>query len=303
MSLLGGDLTTPQRVANWMANAPVLPSTVLAQLIGSMSRLINNKLNRGSLASQVFSRTFDGVGNMQIVLPDYPVTNIISLQVGQTLIPPSILPAPSQTQPAGSNPGYGFRYIPWGGDLPGAPTTLEFAGGWFWTGPQNIKVTYQAGYLVAAEPWTVPTGAGPTITVLQQQGIWCRDNGVVYASSGVALTPVTTLTAAGQYIAPVDAQPGVYTFGVADANANVLISYSFVPADLEEAAIQMVVERYSYRTRVGEISKSLGGQETVRFMRGSSGYPWSTTGSLPPEVMDLVWPYVSVLYPNIGAPL
>jgi hypothetical protein len=130
------------------------------------------------------------------------------------------------------------------------------------------------------------------VTVAQEQGIWCKDNGVMYAD-GTALMPVASITAAGQYIPPVDSAPGVYTFGVADADASVLISYSFIPADLEEACNQMVAERFSYRSRVGDISKSLGGQETVRFMRGG----------LPPEVHAMIAPYVNVVYPAIGAPL
>jgi hypothetical protein len=65
----------------------------------------------------------------------------------------------------------------------------------------------------------------------------------------------------------------------------------------------MVVERYSYRGRVGDISKSLGGQETIRYMRGNSGRPWNTSSSLPPEVMDMIQPYISVLPPTIGSPL
>jgi hypothetical protein len=83
----------------------------------------------------------------------------------------------------------------------------------------------------------------------------------------------------------------------------ILLSYSFVPADLEEATIQMVAERYAYRSRIGEIMKSLGGQETIRYQRGAMGPPWSYENSLPPEVNDLISPYVSVLPPVIGAPV
>jgi hypothetical protein len=187
--------------------------------------------------------------------------------------------------------------------LPGENAVLEFVGGYFYTRSQNVKVTYQAGYLISNEAVTVPAVTPWQLTVQQPLGIWSRDNGVVYASTGVALRPVTVITAAGQYIPPPDTNPGLYTFGTADASANLLISYSFIPADLEEACIQMIAERYSYRGRIGEISKSLGGQETIRFMRGGSGPPWGRTSSLPPEIMDLIWPYVNVVMPNIGAPV
>ena len=287
-----------------MASAPVLPSPVLSQLVTSMTALVYSKLNRSRLYSQTFTRTADGVGTAQLVLPDYPVTSVVSLQQGAALIPPAGLPSPTAGYELGVSPGYGYRLIPWAGNLPGEPSVIELLNGFFWVAPQNIKVTYVAGYLISKEAQTVPASPGPyTITVTQPQGIWCRDNGVVYAATGVALTPVLTLTGAGQYIVGPDSTPGLYTFDAADAGAALLVSYSFVPADLEEAVIQMVAERYAYRTRVGDISKSLGGQETMRFFRGNSGKPWSGMASLPPEVMDLIWPYVAVTPPLIGAPV
>jgi hypothetical protein len=302
MTLAAGDLTTQERVQTWMATGPAVPSPIIAQLITSMTALIYSKLNRARVYSRTFIRTFDGVGNMQLVLPDYPVTSVIAVQQGQVVIPPSVQPMPNQLQPQGTWLGYGYRLIPWDGNLPGENAVLEYVGGTFYVAPQNVKVTYQAGYLISQEPWTIPSATPWRVTVLQEQGIWSRDNGVAY-TDGTLLTPVAASPGIGQYIPPPDATPGVYTFSEADTDANVLISYSFIPAALEEATIQMVAERYSYRSRVGEISKSLGGQETVRFMRGNSGRPWSSTSSLPPEVMDMIWPYVSVVYPNVGAPL
>ena len=302
MSLLGGDLTTPQRAANWLASPPTLPSPILSQLIGSMTSLIYSKLNRARTYSQTFVRTFDGVGNMQVLLPDYPVTSVVSLQVGQCVVPQSVLPAPGVAQPQGTCPGYGWRLIPWSGNLPGDNAMLEFQGGYFPVGAQNCKITYVAGYLVQNEPWTVPSTGPYTVTVLQQQGIWCRDNGVTYAASGIALVPVTALTGPGQYIVGPDSTPGLYTFDSADAGEAILISYSFIPAVLEEATIQMVAERMAYRSRVGDISKSLGGQETVRFMRGGGGGPYTLAG-LPPEVIDMISDYISVVPPFIGAPV
>ena len=291
MGLLSGDLTTQQRVVTWMGTGPTQPSAILTQLISSMTQMIYSRLSRSRVYSQTFVRTFDGVGNMQLVLPDYPVTKLIAVQQGNCTVPLSVLPAPGAAQPTGTINGFGCRVALWDGQLPGENATLEFANGFFWQGAQNIRVTYQAGYLVALEPVVVPTSPYAA-TVQQLYGIWSRDNGVVYAATGVALTPVAASPTAGQYIPPPDATPGLYTFSAADVNANLLVSYSFVPADLEEACIQMVAERYVYRGRVGDISKSLGGQESIRYARG-----------MPPEVKELIQPYVSVVYPNIGAPV
>jgi hypothetical protein len=302
MSLYAGDLTTPQRVAVWLANPPALPSPILSQLITSMTALIYSKLNRGRLYSQTITRTFDGVGNYQLVLPDYPVTSVGSVQMGAALIKPYSLPSPTPGIIPQNTFGYGWRLVPWDGNLPGSALVLEFVNGNWWVGVQNIQVTYTAGYLVTGENQTVPVSPGPyVVTVNQLQGIWSRDGGVIYAASGQALVAVTGTPGLGQYNVPIDASPGLYTFSSADAGQNLQISYSFVPADLEEACIQMVAERYSYRSRIGEISKSLGGQETIRFLRGGQGN--SALAGLPPEVAMLVWPYVSVLPPTIGAPL
>lgn len=294
MSLATGDLTTPQRVVDWLAAGPTLPSTIIGQLVSSMSNLIQGKLNRSRIYSQTFVRTFDGLSNMQLVLPDYPVTRLISVMQGSRTLPLSNASSPGQN--------FGCRLVTWNGELPGENAVLEFANGFFWTGAQNVKVTYQAGYLIQNEIAIVPLVSPYVITVQQAQGICSRNEGVTYAN-GTPLVPVAAVTAAGQYIPPKDANPGLYTFDAADAGTEVLISYSFVPSDLEEATRQMVAERYSYRSRVGEISKSLGGQETMRYFRGNSGPPWNRTSSLPPEVMDLVWPYVNVVAPLIGAPV
>jgi|SRR5579863_8827289 len=305
MTLLSGDLTTPARVALWLPNVPSPTPPVIPMLISAQTNLIYSKLNRARLYSQQFVRTLDGVGNYQLVLPDYPVTAVSAVQVGPVAINPYPLPNPTTGLPI-STFGYGWRCVLWAGDLPSQNAVLEFVNGTFWQGAQNVQVTYQAGYVEQNEPWTLPATGGfssgvATITVLQPQGIWCRDNGVTYAATGVALTPVTAITAAGQYIPPTDTTLGAYTFGVADANTAVLISYSFVPSDLELACIQMVAESYSYRNRIGELDKVLGGQETVRFMRG--GNPRQMFSDIPPEVEALIWPYVSVVPPAIGAPI
>lgn len=301
MTLAAGDLTTPNRVAVW-AGLSSPPPNIIQQLIGSMTALIYNKLSRSRLYSQQFVRVFDGVGTMQLVLPDWPVLNISQVQLGAAVIPPANLPPAGQYGVVGFSPGYGYRIAPWAGNLPGDPGVLELVNGFFCVGAQNVRVTYQAGYAERNEPQTVPSANPWQVTVAQPQGIWCRDNGVTYAD-GTALIPVPSNPVRGQYIPPSDLVPGQYTFSSADAGTTLLFTYSFVPADLEEACIQMVMERYSYRTRIGELSKSLGGQETVRYVRGTMGRTYGGVSALPPEVMDLIWPYVSVAAPAIGAPV
>lgn len=267
-----------------------------------MTALIYGKINRTRLYSRPITNVFDGTGTYQLVLPDYPVTSISKVQLGPRLIQPYPLPNATTGAPVlGANFGYGYRFVAASGQgLPGDVAVLEFVNGIWTRGAQNLQVTYTAGYVVQGEAQTIP-GTPFQVTVLQPLGIWCRDNGVVYAATGVALTPVTSLTGAGQYIPPPDTSPGLYTFDAADAAEKVLISYSFIPADLEEACIQMVAERRAYTSRIGEISKSLGGQETIRYMRG--GNRGGMFPDLPPEVEALISPYVRVIPPAIGAPV
>lgn len=316
MTLAAGDLTTQSRLALWIPNAPSPPNPLLQMLISSVTAMIYNKLNRSRLFSRSYTRVFDGVGNYQIVLPDWPVTSIASVQMGAALIKPFPLPTPSNGFVTGA--GYGYRFAPWQQSLPGDPAVLEFVNGWWCQGVQNIKIVYTAGYLISGEAQTVPTGGG-NVTVAQPLGIWCGDAGVTYANGTplVAVAPGTAPTQ-GQYAPPSATDPnitlssiGQYTFAAADANQGVLISYSFVPADLEDACLQMVAERYSYRNRVGESQKGLGGQENIRYLRGGSeaglrgiskvGNTWFV--NIPPEVDALISPYVSTLPPVIGAPL
>lgn len=302
MALANGDLTTPIRLANWLASPPALPSPILSQLIGSMSDLIYGKLNRARTYSQTFTRTLDATGTYQLVLPDYPVTSVANIQMGAQTINPSPLPNPTTGVIPPPNFGYGYRFVPWSGELPGDPVVLEFVNGVWRYGVQNVKVTYVAGYLIQNEPAQVPASPGPyVVTVQQPKGIFCKDAGVTYAN-GMALTPTTTAPSTGSYNPPTDSIIGQYTFAPGDQLANVLISYSYIPASLEEACCQMVAERYVYRSRVGEIAKSLGGQESMRYYRGEQAPAYRFMNALPPEVMDLIQPYISVIPPALGAP-
>jgi hypothetical protein len=138
---------------------------------------------------------------------------------------------------------------------------LSLRGHEFWRGDSNVSVTYTAGFVVQKEAQTVPASPGPyTVAVNAPNGNWAVDQGVTYAN-GTALTLVTGTPSTGQY----SVSNGTYTFAAGDASAAVLISYSYIPADIEQACIEMVGERYNYKNRIGTVSKSLGGQETVSF--------------------------------------
>src|SRR5919197_2704409 len=74
------------------------------------------------------------------------------------------------------------------------------------------------------EAATVPATAPYTVTPANAAS-YNDDLGVVYAGSGRRFNRVTTPSTAGQY--SVNFSSGVYTFSAADANAALLISYTY----------------------------------------------------------------------------
>lgn len=84
-------------------------------------------------------------------------------------------------------------------------------------------------YLTEENGYTIPATPGPyTIDV---SSVAITDLGVVYTSSGTALTKVVGAPASGQY--SVNESTGVYTFNSAQQNTGVTITYRYVidPAD------------------------------------------------------------------------
>jgi hypothetical protein len=163
--------------------------------------------------------------------------------------------------PAATTPiGCGYVVDAWDGFPPGRQQTVSLRGHSFRRGLSNIAISYIAGFVIQGEPQSVPNSGSYAITVNQPNGPWAVDQGVTYAN-GTSLLAVGSAPAQGQY----SVAAGVYTFNAADAGAPVLISYSYIPADIEQAAMEMVGERYNYKSRIGVVSKSLGGQETMAY--------------------------------------
>lgn len=236
------DLATLAQVSAFIPNVPAsADNALLAALITASSQSILSICQRPTVLSRSYTETYNGYGETRKMLRRWPVTSVKSLLVFSTSIPLS--------------PGYqssssfacGYALEAWSGELPGRPQCLDLIGYEYCWGTQNVTVTYQAGYLVSAEPQTVTTAAA---TVLQQEGPWAQDAGVVYQATGVALTLVPAGPAQGQYA--LGSSPGAYVFNTADNDQVVLISYSFVPQPLNQACIEMTAEAYRYRTRIGK---------------------------------------------------
>jgi hypothetical protein len=291
VSLASGDLTTLPAVKAYLANYPGDP--VASALISRVSAQIRAILNRRILVPTTYVQQFSGQWTRQLVLPEYPLLSLSSLLVGGLSVP--IAPQPTSPPPA-LFPGYGYRFQPWNGVPPGDPAVLDLIGLAFCGGFQNVVATYKAGYQVTGEAQTIPAGPGPyTVSPSVPYGSWASDQGVAYAVGGAALTPISSGTpTVGQYLPPDLAVPRLnYTFAAADATLGVLLTYGYVPADLEGACIELIAERASYRSRVGLHSQALASQETLVYDRSG----------LPAYIVEMLRPYESVLPPAIGAPV
>jgi hypothetical protein len=299
-----GDLTTLANTKLWLlttdyknpnANIQASQDLLLKQLITRWSQAILADLERPWILPRTYTNeAYDGHDNSAQFLRNWPVVSISKVFINGQLIPP--LPVLQTTVPGQIPPdypmyGYGYRYEQDDGIPPGGPQAIELIGTRFYRGRQNIQVTYSAGYQVTEESQVIPNpevaGQPAVLIVNQPFGIWGSDAGVVYApgSGSGALTPVNTApTAPGTYqiIQPdtsysvgdgplATATPGIYLFSNQDVGNTVLISYGYIPSALEQIAIELSLERFRYRDRIGEVSRTLAGQVTAKY--NTSGVP------------------------------
>lgn len=272
------DLTTLAAVKAWLAipDAQTANDALLQSLLSAASRFLINYLSRGNLLSATYTDRFDGSGwgQRSLLLPRWPVTSVTSLSIGLTAIAAAVPMAP------GGQPPNGYLLEAWDGIPAGKMQAISLYNASFPSGLQNIAVTYVAGYL-ATDAGVIPSTPFQ-ITAQQAYGAFAADGGVVRVSNGQAFTKVGSGPTAGQYSV---SATGVYLFAAADVGAAVLISYSYIPLDVAQACSQMVGEQYSYRSRIGMISKTLGGQETITFSQKN----------LTPDIMLMLSNYKNVV--------
>jgi hypothetical protein len=269
------DLTTLAAVKSWLGITVDTSDATLAQTITAVSRFTYNLLNRPSLFSHAVTERRDGVGNSRILLRQFPVLSVQSLSVDNVAIPASPLPGANQANPNG------WLLDPWDGTVPGKLQALDLYGYGFGRGRQNIIASYTAGYAVTDEAQTI---AAQSVTVDAPSGPWGADIGVKFADTGTSLVKVAADPATGQYALDA-AVPGKYKFSADDNAKAVLVSYSFVPADVAQFCLEMIAERWTYRGHIGMVSKSLGGQETVTFSQKE----------MPAALALMIQPYVNVV--------
>jgi hypothetical protein len=299
--MAASDLAVLQDVKDWLtaggSGISTVGNPVLSRLITACSGAIYSYLSRQIIIPKTVTERYDGVGNNRVLLRNYPVLSVSNLLVNGTSISAGIYPNGS-TAPGW--PPSGWVVSPWDGLLPGKPQMLDSFGnqsnvnGTFYgfnPGRQNIQITYTCGYAIQNEAQTVPS-AGGVVDIDAPLGPWASDMGVVYASTGIALTPVTASPATGEYIPPTQgsesAESGTgYTFAAGDANEAVLISYGFVPSPINTACIEWVAERYRYSGRIGQRSQTVSGQQTASY----------DLSAVPAFVKGILDPYRNVVPP------
>lgn len=267
--MAANDLCTLADVKGWLGRSDANSDAVLTALVARTSRQVLSYLRRPTVLPHAVNEIRDGTGGETLVLREWPVLSISALAIGAQ----AVLPAPSST-------ACGFLLEPWSGVPPGRAQTLALNGFCFAREAQNVSIAYRAGYQIGAEAQTVANG---TVTVVAPYGSWAADGGVTYAN-GVALVQASGAPAVGQYQLAPDAS-GTYNFNAGDNGQSVLVTYGYVPADLADATIELVGERFKYAQRIGETSHGLGGNETVAF----------DNARFTPLVTQLLAPYRHVL--------
>ena len=256
--MAASDLAVLADVKTWLAGSSGIGTSddaLIARLITDVSGAIGAYLGRPVLTPRSFVERHDGDGKARLFLRRYPVLQVTSLLIDNVAVVAAAPPAP------GAAYASGYLLEAWDGLPPGRPQPLDVFGTCFRKGRQNVSVSYSAGYAVTNENATVPASPGPySVTAAAPFGPWASDASVTYAN-GTALVAVTGSPTAGEYTVA----SGTYGFAAADAGAAVLISYGFIPAAINNACIEWVAERYRYRTRVGQSSQTVQGQQTASY--------------------------------------
>lgn len=245
-------LSSLASVKAWLRLTTTTDDDLIGRLLLGASQAILGYIQRPTLLSGDVTETYNGTGSTRLMLRQWPVTAVAAVSIDGVAVSASTSP------PMGS----GFMSDVWDGLGPGTPGSVYVVGRAFTRGWRNISVTYTRGYRVSDEEAAIPSTSPYQVAPAAPRGPWAADCIVKLASTGAAFTKVTGTPAAGQYSVGLT---GVYTFNAADAGKAILLSYSYVPADIENACFEMIGEQFKSRDRIGETSRSIGGQETVSF--------------------------------------
>lgn len=239
-------LTTLTAVKDWLGITNSDSDAGLQRIIDAASRFTLNWLGRPTLLRATYTQQFSGNGKNAVMLTNWPVLSVTSVDIGSAAIAASTFGSSGQSS--------GWFLSP---DKPGY-RMLEVAGYYFYRGVGS-QIVYTSGF-EASESDEVPTT--PFELTPTTGGIFTVDRGVTI--DGVAATEVASSPTAGHYMV---SAAGKYTFASADAGKLAVMTYGYVPYDIAFAVTEMVGEWYKRSDNIGVLSKSLnaGVGESVTF--------------------------------------
>lgn len=253
------DLCSLSDLKRWLGVVANDDDQILAQLITQTSGAILASLDRMSILPRTHSEAHDGGGAVSILLREWPVNAVISCSLDNRPVEPSLA----------SDSGRTMEYLLEPPDVapPGRPQRFSLYGAVFAKGIQNLMISYSAGYQINGEEATVPSAPPYNVLPLAPFGQWGSDIAVEHAN-GAPFLKVAANPAAGQYAIT----DRTYIFSAADAGAPMRLTYGYVPIVLGASCMDWAAERYAYRSRIGQSSKSLGGHETIAFIKDIPDY-------------------------------
>lgn len=260
---MGADvLTNLSEVKSWLSltGEDAATDVLLWRLIKSASAFAINYMNRDTMGRTEYNnQLLDGYGNPWIVLREYPVISVDALSVGSRIFSPA----------AGTPPDNGY----WLDDVVrNAPQKLSLLGCMNFPRARNsIMISYTAGYFITDELMRVGTEEIDNSIRVPTKQFYLLYYTVRLASNNATLEYVEN-PAPGPMQYWVNPETGLYYFNSAQADLDVLVSYSYVPADIVMGVTELVGERFKAKDRIGVNSKSLGGQETVSFNNQSMSH-------------------------------
>lgn len=269
----GALLTTLPHVKSWLNidQSNTTDDTFLAYLIKSASAFALNYMQRDSMAATVYNEMYDGYGSAFMVLRQFPAHEVLSLSINGNPV--------SAATGNGINTPFANGYVLEQAHSAPSQQRLTLFGNIFPRMRSSVYVSYKAGYMQNDESHIVPVDPEYYVCTYST---WLEDEGVTL-SDGTPLIAVTSGDPGpGEYRVTID---GEYLFNAAQAGESILISYSYVPPDVEQAVWELVGERYKAKDRIGVNSKALGGQETVSF----------DIRSMNPYIRELLNPYKRVV--------
>lgn len=246
-------LTTLQAVKDWLGipESNLASDTQLTRLIDAASRFVFGYINRDSFIEQSYTQNFKGNGKQGMLLRNWPVTAITSVGVNSMAIPAAVFNSTGYP----TTHGYALS------DDRDSQVSLDLFGYSYLLGTP-CRIVYVSGYSTSENYEILASDSPDTTNVFTPSsgGQWVSDSGVTIG--GNVAVKVTSTPASGEY--SVDSW-GTYTFSNDDDGQEAIISYSYAPWDISFATTELIGEWYRRKDRIGMLSKTLGGQETVSF--------------------------------------